>query len=354
MKHFLLIWSTVFAVLGWGQSKATTLPAISVIGDMVTTIHDEATTSTIRGVEMAFQHYLTPTVQADIFLGVHALDDGAYEWDIEEAFITANDPISLLLSTRFSVPGLGLIFGKKQVPIGILNTLHPEQWHFVDRPLVHQALFGADHALSGTGIAVNYTFPFPFFSQLTLGTWTMTPPHDVHADDNHADETLTHSHADGPTSEPWGHQSVTTRLWNSLAISPNQELSLGLNYMHGESSLSESRRMMGIDARYTNTIGTRTLQMDFETHVLDTDIAEETPSRGSMVQAHVDLTSDINLGVRYDYVNLANTAWNQTAYAITRRLTDTSRFRLQVTHGDETVVYAQFLFGMGPHSHGLR
>jgi hypothetical protein len=74
--------------------------------------------------------------------------------------------------------------------------------------------------------------------------------------------------------------------------------------------------------------------------------------------ATYDITSEYQAGIRYDQLGKHGDEGNelrQVAYMVTRQLTETSKFRLQLNTGEnvENTIFAQFIFGMGPHSHVL-
>ena len=230
-------------------------------------------------------------------------------------------------------------------------TLHPEQWQFVDRPLVNTQFFGADHGLSAEGVQVSYLLPLPFFSQVELGYWTPA----AHAEEEGDSE------AHGVEYE---NRIMNARSWNSFSISKNQELELGLNYLQGNPSADsddEKQTITGLDITYSHLFGNKELKLQAETFQAeygeDGEAAEK--QTGSYVSASYDLSKQYQVGLRYDQLGKHGDEGkdiNQMAYMLTRQLTETSKFRLQLNTGEDTenTVYAQFIFGMGPHSHVLQ
>ena len=56
----------------------------------------------------------------------------------------------------------GTIVGKKLIGFGKINPLHPEQWQFVDRPILNQTFLGKA-SLSAEGVQLLTLLPLPFF-----------------------------------------------------------------------------------------------------------------------------------------------------------------------------------------------
>lgn len=77
--------------------------------------------------------------------------------ELEEAFAT----------TRALPAGLQLKFGKFLSDIGYVNRQDPHEWHFTDRPLVSQLLFG-DHGLQELGVQLSWLAPTTNFLQLGI------------------------------------------------------------------------------------------------------------------------------------------------------------------------------------------
>ncbi len=93
----------------------------------------------------------------DLFTTFH-LSEGDFE--IEEAYVTS----------RRLPWGLGLKIGKFLSSFGRINAQHAHNWDFMEKPLVHLAIFGAE-GLSEKGIQLNWVAPTDFF--LTLGVETL-------------------------------------------------------------------------------------------------------------------------------------------------------------------------------------
>ena len=80
---------------------------------------------------------------------------------------------------------------------------------------------------------------------------------------------------------------------------------------------------------------------------------------GGFVNLQYKLNNFYKFGIRYDLLGKhgdEGESKNQIAIMATRQLTETSKFRIQYNTGKEmdNTIYAQFVFGMGPHSHILQ
>jgi hypothetical protein len=107
----------------------------------------------LRELEIGLQAAVDPYFDAAAIFAIDS--DGGVE--LEEAYAT----------TRALPAGLQLKFGKFLSDIGYLNRQHPHEWHFTDRPLVNQLIFG-DHGLQELGVQLSWLAPTANFLQLGL------------------------------------------------------------------------------------------------------------------------------------------------------------------------------------------
>lgn len=125
----------------------------------------------LREVEIAFSATIDPYWDGFLMM---ALEGG--EVELEEAFITS----------RALGRGLQLKFGRFLSDIGYINKQHPHSWHFTDRPLMNELLFG-DHGLQENGLQLSWVAPTPFYSrfgfELLQGENEAIAQHLGHADD---------------------------------------------------------------------------------------------------------------------------------------------------------------------------
>lgn len=148
-----------------------------------------------------------------------------------------------------------------------------------------------------------------------------------------------------------------------MAVSNDQELQLGFNYLQGNPSASSKdnkQTLMGTDITFRQNMGPGRLTLQGEIYRVEYGDEGESAEKqsGSYVSGTVDITSEYQAGIRYDQLGKHGDEGNefsQVAVMLTRQLTETSKFRLQYNSGEnvENTIYAQFIFGMGPHSHVL-
>ncbi|MCG5525383.1 TonB-dependent receptor [Ectothiorhodospira haloalkaliphila] len=102
--------------------------------------HDLDEGFNLREIELAFSASVDNYFDAFVML---ALDE--HDIEVEEAYAT----------TRNLPAGLQIKAGKFLSDIGYINSQHPHDWAFVDRPLVNEFLFG-DHGLQETGVQLTW------------------------------------------------------------------------------------------------------------------------------------------------------------------------------------------------------
>ncbi|HEX5131929.1 MAG TPA: hypothetical protein VFX92_05520 [Candidatus Krumholzibacteria bacterium] len=135
------IWIAGFTVMLTGVVHAQTLsnPDLSAIGDMrVIARGPEAADSAGTGqlafsfeeLEIALNAYLNPYMRADVFMGFS--DSGV---EIEEANFTVLR--GLPFSMQFNA-------GKYLLDFGRINSQHPHQWSWIERPLMSRAMLGPE------------------------------------------------------------------------------------------------------------------------------------------------------------------------------------------------------------------
>ena len=355
MKKLMLV-STLLLTLSASivaQSDApTNLPNFSVIGNFLGTHTETSSSFDVKELEISYQHYLYPSVKVDVFTAFHKEDSGEVAISLEEAYATFSDVLGVAFPNYTSPIGLGAIVGKKRVGFGKLNMLHPEQWLYVDRPLATQYLVGGSEGLAAEGGQLNYLLPLPFFSQLEAGLWTVAAHHE---------EGEGHSHS----GVEYENRLFNTRLWNGFGLSDRQELEFGLNYLIGNVTADEANDkvdILGVDLTYsTDLLLDRFLLLKAEAY--QATYGEEGSDRedqlGGFLLANYKLNNYWQTGFRYSLLGKhgdEGSSQSQLSFMITRQLTETSKFRLQYNSNENSddMIAAQFVFGIGPHSHVLQ
>jgi hypothetical protein len=111
-------------------------PDLSLIGDVRASFVEDADEPALdlHEVEIAITGPVNPYATAAVYIGVH---DGT-EFEIEEA---------KLMLDRYLPGRLGLTVGRYLLDFGQLNETHAHAYPFLDRPLMHETLFGPDGVL---------------------------------------------------------------------------------------------------------------------------------------------------------------------------------------------------------------
>ncbi len=116
----------------------------------------------IKETEIAFQSYLYPGIRGDFIVAMHP--EGT-EWHVhpEEAVVS-------FLDLPF---GLQAQAGRRLIPFGRLNVVHPHHWMFASTPLPVAHLFG-DHAWFDDGVNLDCLIPNPWgiYCKLGAGVWS--------------------------------------------------------------------------------------------------------------------------------------------------------------------------------------
>jgi len=146
-------WLAIPATRAGAQTLSN--PDLSLIGDFRAVGRSEETADStgekqlgfeFEELEIAFNAYLNPYMRADVFLGIHGTGPDV---DVEEAVMTVlrGLPASMQLSA-----------GQYLLDFGKLNTQHPHQWGWMDRPLMHRTMLG-DEGLKALGMRANTLIP---------------------------------------------------------------------------------------------------------------------------------------------------------------------------------------------------
>ncbi|MFA4947109.1 MAG: hypothetical protein WC674_01210, partial [Candidatus Krumholzibacteriia bacterium] len=116
----------------------------------------------IKETEIAFQSYLYPGIRGDFIVAMHP--EGT-EWHVhpEEAVVS-------FLDLPF---GLQAQAGRRLIPFGRLNAVHPHHWMFATTPLPLTTIFG-EHAWFDDGVNLDWLLPNPWgvYCKLAAGVWS--------------------------------------------------------------------------------------------------------------------------------------------------------------------------------------
>ncbi|RAP29443.1 hypothetical protein DID76_04100 [Candidatus Marinamargulisbacteria bacterium SCGC AG-414-C22] len=358
-KYVSLLLITLFStqmMLAQSGKSVTDLPNISVIGNMIGTHQDSESDFTVKEIELSFQHYLYPSVKADVFTALHKEESGERNFELEEAYVTFSDVNSVFFPNNNLNLKLAALVGKKKASVGKSNPLHPEQWQFVDRPLAMQQFLGGEEGLAAEGLQLNYLLPIPFFSQLEVA-YGVLAAHDDHDEEEEGEEEEAHG-------MEYEGKLLNTRLWNSFQLSENQEFEVGLNYVLGNASASsdDQQQLIGTDLTLTKELNNDRylkLQAEYYQATYGEEGEDREDQTGGYLSLFYKLNSQYKVGARFGQLSAHGDEGedeSQFAVMLTRQLTETSKFRLQYNSSehDDNTLYVQFIFGMGPHSHVLQ
>jgi len=175
MRRAALVAAAAAALLAGGAAPAQNVnPDISVIGDVRAFVTGDAAEERdgelqldLESVEVALAGYLNPFARADVYVGYH--DD---EFELEEAYATV---------LRGLPGGMQVRAGKYRVDFGKLNQVHPHAYSFLDAPLAHRELLGAE-GLADIGLNANVQLPIgasalTVSGNLLKGDFAASPAH---------------------------------------------------------------------------------------------------------------------------------------------------------------------------------
>lgn len=351
MKRYIYALVATLAAMGtlFAQTKQgitvvpTNLPDISVIGNFqASTVKNnpDKTGFSLKEIELAIQGYLYPDIRSDVFIGLHK-EDGKTEVHLEEAYLT--------FSTL--TEGVGAKLGKKLLSVGKQNVLHPEQWAWIEKPSVVTHFLG-EEGTAAEGVSLDWLVPAPFFLQLDVGVWQQTAGH-------------THEEGESEPAFVWSDWLTHARLWSSVAPVDTMEFELGVSYLMGKGPEFKEEKddamLLGVDMTYRIWDGVARWIVQGEVFSLNR-VVDDTAFNRFGGYGYLGYRPDRywDYGVRIDHSQsaaLAAVTTRTISLLGTYQLTETSKMRVQYSHdlvADNHGVYAQMVFGMGPHSHVLQ
>ncbi|MFH1010939.1 MAG: hypothetical protein V1784_06875 [bacterium] len=213
----------------WAQTMVN--PDISLIGDVRLSVHNNDESNPERAekpildfheLEIAATGYLNPFARADIFLGIHGVE-GPIE--VEEAYMTLLRGLPL---------GLQMKAGQYLADFGRLNTQHPHQWSWMERPLMFQEIFGED-GLKDVGLGLSCLVPLGntawVVSATMLKTGGLSTHHHHHAEDGDGDE--------HEVTQP--DMAALSRVSAFVPLGETTFLETGASLLRGEHEPAENR-----------------------------------------------------------------------------------------------------------------
>lgn len=329
--------------VAWPFAAGAVNPDISVIGDTRVAwseARDDVQLS-LHEVEVAFVGPVNPYASAEAYVAVH---EGS-EFEIEEA---------KLILDRYFPGGFGLTIGKTYLDFGQINQVHTHAYPFMDRPLMHEVLFGPDGARDVSG-RLDWIAPV---DAVTLRATAGAVRGDVflggHGHDHGAEE---------ESVEP--EIGVSGRLDVFVEPSRNTSFLLGSSILHGKHDPVDGAKVtfVGIDGKVLFDLGpNRELALLGEGVFGRRDASEEAPKSepngfftaadfridrrwnvGGFAESTTELEHDDHRESRYGLFAGLALMEESTVFRLIGRVNDPEE-------GDRTgEVILQALFGLGPH-----
>jgi hypothetical protein len=306
--------------------------------------------------EVGIQSYVYPQIKLDSFI----VFDGDGGVSVEEAYLTFQN----LNIARLP---LSATLGRRKVPFGRTNQLHPHSWHYAVQPYVLNNLVSPE-SLTGDGAYLSYLLPTgKVFAQLDAGLYTQSVKSDsITRPGGSSDEIVTTS--GNGLEDKFGTARLVVAneiLGGSAELGGSIAAGRGLSYDNGGDRplVRPQITITGLDFTYRKeSAGAKRLLLRGEYlwhNQRDGDFRKTATGYYLFVEQRVDpLTS---VGLRYDSSAFPFADGEESGISLigTKALTEATFFRLQYIHGDRPgkknfdELHFQFVFGAGPHTHNL-
>lgn len=320
----------------------------------------------IEEAELVYQGYVYPGIRTDV-IGAFELDygreDGATTVEthvhLEEAYLTVtNLPLGI---DRY----LALQGGRKLLNFGRLNSVHPHHRPFPDTPLPLEHFLGS-HGWNDDGVQAMVLLPNPFdgydlYVSWTSGLWNGKELHAHEEAEGDAHEEAEGDGCDhGQSLLPFRGLLYQQRLYGDFPIGEDMDLSVGGSFIWDEYGRA---KLYGSDVGYHYQWPLSFRRTSIEAEFLWARVEEgSTSSFGFFAYVDQMLTKYIGAGVRYDWSEYADNdsthAWLVTPY-VTYYLNESTYLRASYRYRDlpggeeDSAVFLQVVWGLGPHSHRL-
>lgn len=331
------------------RSTKINLPDISIVGDIAPEmVFKEDLTKLenmpLREVEIALQGYIYPKIRADVFFAMHS-HEGKMEPELEEGYVSI-----------LNLPGgFEIKIGRYLTNFGKTNRIHPHHRAYVDTPYVLEEFLG-EHGLSGEGISIGYLFPLPFFLEVEAAANRPVSPH-------------IHEH-EGEENQEEARFGIYKELYNgrlraSFSITDNSELEIGGSYIYGWGPHYKEHKdivsLFGSDITFKRWLSSYSrLILQGEFLYMRRSIPEDLLNRfGFYLFSGYRFNKYWSCGLRYDWSHTPEETKNirrGISAMLTYSFTETTYMRPQYSYNSsegEHILYIQFVFGIGPHTHPL-
>ncbi len=364
-----------------GMASVAELPEVSIIVDIkadFTDVEDDPNDEKLRveEAELALSGYVYPSLRGDFIAALeqeYEADGGTgTEIDVEEAYLSFLDlPLDLSATV-----------GRRLIPIGRTNPVHPHHWRFSDTPLPLENLFG-DHPWYDDGVELSWLVPAgDVYLKVSAGVWNGRSlahdhGHDEDVHDDHAEEDHDHDgdaehedeadhdheeHEHGSFGEDviaWDGHVFTGRIFADLPAGERLGLQLGGSVAADEGGNMLQAGDITLLMRWPDSY--RRLILQAEAFRFEEDETGADPF-GWFAQMTYAPGKFWEFGGRYDWTELLadpdEDGWAAAGF-LTRYLTHTTYLRGQYRYSEiedveENLFTLQLVWGIGPHSHRLQ
>ena len=327
---------------------------------------------TNRGVEFSLSGAVDTNWDAELHL-MYAYDhiEGESKVEIEEAFITSRD-----LGNN-----LQLELGHMHTEFGRINPRHAHDWTFLDQPIIHNRVFGAD-ALRAPGLRLSWLSPKERYSEFHFGLQNPTGETMVSFlanDEVYGEANPAAGAAFDDAKDVRGINDMVKLLrWDQAwELDDNANLKLGLSWLSGPNATGADAdtTIQGLDLVYkknwlTDEGDRRALIFEGEYIERDFDLAGTTTQledKGFFGQVSYQKTDQLKYGFRYEKAWAKNGAGiaadpkraERERYSplVTWKLSEFSQVRLQynkddfgvLDDGDAESIWLGFDIAIGAH-----
>ena len=309
--------------------------------------------------ELAVQSYVYPEIKLDTFIVFNGNGGGV---NVEEAYLTFQ---------RLPVGDLPLsaVVGRRKVPFGRVNQLHPHSWLYAVQPNVLTNLV-ASESLTGDGAYLSYLLPTgKLFAQLDAGLYSQSEstedfsflentgrlvasPGAGFADKFGTVRLLLAADALGGSAELGGSLAGGRGALHPLSDGPD-----------GGPIVRPDILLTGLDLTYRKSgrgAARLLLRGEYVNHrQKDGDYRRSTS--GYYLFADQRLDGFNSLGLRYDDSGFPYAEGRERGISLigTHQITEATLFRAQYIHGSRPgksgydELHFELIFGVGPHTHNL-
>lgn len=352
---------TTGGTTGSGGGRYLLLPDISLNGIFLGHLSNDHRDSLrdrfrLDQAEVSIQSYVYPQVKLDSFI----VFGGEGDTTVEEAYLTFQN-------VSFAHLPLSAVVGRRKVPFGRVNQLHPHSWLYAVQPAVLSSLVSGE-SLTGDGAYVSYLLPTgSLFAQLDLGLWSQSEQTEEITVPNDPTSQILVSPGAG-FADKFGTARLhlaKEALGGSLEFGASVAGGRGTQYSLANNGPSERPNILlsGLDLTYRRA-GSGTSRLLLRGEYLQhrqKDGAFRRTVDGYYLLADQRIDAFRSIGLRYDSTGFPYADGKQRDISLvgTQQLTEATLYRVQLTHGDRPdkhgfdEIHLELIFGVGPHTHNL-